>query len=195
MNLRLCALMMLIICPFAVVCPAQNGPLKPQSPPPTPVSALLLENPGFEAGLSGWDSRGAQGQAFALGEAAHQGTTGMRVIHASENKSVTFASDYHRIAPGKKYETRFWARIVSGEGIAVYLGFYSKSHGLLNTQVLGNENRIPVSRPAKDFREFSVQGLAMAEAYYVRIWIYSSATAQVVADFDDFSLTELPPSP
>jgi hypothetical protein len=154
-----------------------------------------MENPDFEAGLSGWESRGAQGQVFAMSEAAHQGATGLRVIHDSENKSVTLASAYHRIVPGKKYETRFWARIVRGEGIAVYLGFYSKAHVLLNKQELGNENRIPISRPAKDFREFSVQGLAMAEAYYVRIWIYSSATAQVVADFDDFGLTELPSSP
>jgi hypothetical protein len=154
-----------------------------------------MENPGFEASLSGWDSRGWQGEAHAISEAAHQGAAGLMVIHDSGNNTATFASAYFRVKPGKKYEARFWARTVSGQGIAVYLGFYNTTRGLLNTKAYGNENRISIPPSAKEFREFSLQGLALEEAAYVRVWIYSSATAQVVADFDDFSLTELPPSP
>ena len=188
--------MVLISCPFAVICPAQSGQRGPQLQSPTPESAPLMENPGFEAKLSSWDAKGwLGGEANAISEAAHQGAAGLRLIHDSGNSPASFASGYFRVKPGKKYETRFWARTVSGQGIAVYLGFYNKTRGLLNIKAYGNENRLAIPPSTKEFREFALQGLALEEAAFVRIWIYSSAAAQVVADFDDFSLIELPPTP
>jgi hypothetical protein len=152
-----------------------------------------LTNPSFDEGLLGWDSANDAGMSTASAAAAHRGPLGLRVVDTNPAAGSSVHSAYLPVTVGKRYEVRFWSRLVEGEGIGVYLRFYDARRTLLTTAASGRENRFVIPRNTPELRLFSHQAEAPAEAAFVRIWIHSFSSGRPVADFDEFTFVETAP--
>lgn len=152
---------------------------------------LDLSNPGFEDGLSSWDSSHDNDMSRAVADAAHNGRFGLRVQDRSDTLGSSLISAPLPVISGKRYSVRFWGRILEGEGLAVYLIFFDAQGGYLNKQELGNENLTMIPKTATDWTQFSVDGAAPDNAFSLKVWIHSFTKSIVVADVDDFTVLEL----
>ncbi len=152
---------------------------------------LPLPNAGFEDKLASWNSTNDHGMSVAVPEAARSGKLGLRVTDASDTLGSSLAAKRFPATPGKSYEVRFQARIVKGEGIAVYIRFYNAKGEFLNRPELKNQINVAVRRSDTEWKEFTKRGVAPAGAVQVEVWVHSFTKNVVTADFDDFTLVEL----
>jgi hypothetical protein len=153
--------------------------------------ALSLPNAGFEDGLASWNNANDHGMSVALPGAARTGKLGLRVTDTSDTLGSSLAAKRFPATPGKSYEVRFQARIVQGEGIAVYVRFYNAKGEFLNRPELKNQINVAVRRNDTTWKEFTKRGVAPAGAVQVEVWVHSFTKNVVTADFDDFTLVEL----
>lgn len=175
MKLRLLPLLVLAVAPAA----------------PAAEKILPLSNAGFEDKLATWNNANDHGMSAALPEAARSGKLGLRVTDASDTLGSSLATKRFPATPGKSYEVRFQARIVKGEGIAVYVRFYNAKGEFLNRPELKNQINVAVRRTDTEWKEFAKHGVAPAGAVQVEVWVHSFTKNVVTADFDDFVLVEL----
>lgn len=154
-------------------------------------NVIALPNPGFEEKTATWNTANDQGMSVAIPEAAHSGKLGLRVTDESGSLGSSLATRRFPATPGKSYEMRFFARLVKGEGIAVYLRFYNAKGEFLNTPALKNQISAPIRRDATEWKAFAKKGVAPEGAVQVEIWVHSFTDKVVTADFDDFVLFEL----
>lgn len=193
-----------------VVTPAPTPPprAQPQLPPPTPVQAaapaevspavapiqavvpekspeatVKLSNPGFETALESWNITRTAGLIRAMTDAAHSGNRGLHVTDGSTEHGTVVSHSFTATSSGK-YECRFWARVVSGDGVNVSLRFQ-------NTDGQGGESSVTIPSDTKEWKEFTVRATAPSQATTGEIWIQTTNEGKVVADFDDFSLREV----
>jgi hypothetical protein len=152
---------------------------------------IALPNAGFEEKTASWNATNDHGMSAAVPEAAHSGKLGLRVTDESGSLGSSLAAQRFPATPGKNYEVRFHARLVKGEGIAVYLRFYNAKGEFLNTPALKNQINVAIRRDAADWKAFAKKGVAPAGATQVEVWVHSFTDKTVTADFDDFVLVEL----
>lgn len=156
---------------------------------------IELENPNFEQGLSGWNNKLDNKMSMAVGDAAHEGELGIRVNDDSAAKGSSLYSNKFRVAAGKVYQLRFWARAVSGDGVGVYMVFYdSQGKSLMETKEQETKNNLtPISVPGTQltWKEFLVRKTAPEGSVEAQVWIHSYSSNQSVSDFDDFHIVEL----
>ena len=154
-----------------------------------------LENPGFEKGLDGWDKTDDAGMSQAAPEAIHDGALGLRITDTDAKAGSSLATSKFQVTPGKTYQARFWSRVVSGEGMGVYIQFFDSAGKLIgSTQELQIKyDLLPLILPVgqREWKEFLTRKAAPEGAVEGRIWIHSFISAQVTADFDDFHLVEM----
>jgi hypothetical protein len=161
-----------------------------------PEKLIELQNPSFEGDLSGWSANGDNGMSLPSPEAAHTGKIGLRVTDNNAQKGSSLATERFPVSPGKNYQSQFWARTVSGDGIGVYLRFFDAGGKMLTWQDLKNEIVVRVPGSAASWSQFLVRGVAPKGAASISVWIHSFSATKVVADFDDFTLVEIEsPSP
>ena len=157
--------------------------------------SLDPENPGFERGLDGWDLADDGGMSKAVPDAAHDGQYGLRVADASATAGSSLASAKFKVVPGKSYQARFWARMVAGDGIGVYLQFFDAAgHSFASSKEMeAKYDLVPfvLSAKQKEWKEFLISKVAPEGAVEGRIWVHSFLSATVTADFDGFHLSEL----
>jgi hypothetical protein len=154
--------------------------------------SLDLPNPGFEEELSSWTvSSQDNGMSQVSPEAARNGAAGLRVDDQNSEFGSSLFSSALPATAGQKYAVRFWARNVSGEGLAVYLIFFDAQNRYLNKQELGNENLLMIPRDSLEWEQFSVEGVAPDGAATVKVWIHSFTKNQVVAEVDDLTVVEV----
>jgi hypothetical protein len=152
---------------------------------------IAIANGGFEEQLTGWDVTRDNGMSVATAEAARKGKFGLRVTDKSDTLGSSLGTKQIPVTPGKAYEARFSARLVSGQGIAVYIRFFNAKGEVLNTLEKKNQNSVGITRAAKEWTDFSVKGVAPADAAKVDVWVHSFLKNVVTADFDEISFFEL----
>jgi hypothetical protein len=123
-------------------------------------------------------------------EAAARGDSGMRVEDADPVRGSSLRTALFPASPGQAFRVNFTARLVSGDGIAVYLQFFDQSKRLLNASGNGVEDNLMLAPGLTGFTPQSLVARAPAGTVAVQIWIHSFNRALVVADFDDFELIE-----
>lgn len=150
----------------------------------------VLQNPGFEQGLNGWivGSNDA-GMSQASTAASRVGNLGLRVTDASTSIGSWLYSPKFPAYSGVAYQLKFWARIVSGSGIGVYLVFYDA-----NQQAIPPSSAFIRSIPTSttQWTPFTLDAVAPPNTAYVAIQVHSYNGNTVVADFDSFSLSHAP---
>lgn len=154
--------------------------------------SLTLDNPGFESDLTGWSvAKSDAGMSKVAAEAAHSGDKGLRVTDDSDTSGSEMQSAKVPAVAGKNYQTRFWGKSITGEGVAVYLVFFDDADKPLTKQEANNEILFLVPKAATEWQQFLVKGTAPEGTASVRIRIHSFVKAMATADIDDFVLTQL----
>lgn len=156
---------------------------------------LSITNPGFEQKLADWDNQLDRGMSETTAEAAHEGSLGLRVTDSDPQAGSSLFSVPFKVTPGKIYQLRFWGRMLKGDGVGIYIAFYTADGKSLIARK-EDEARYqldPLSLPKqqKEWKEFLVRKTAPDTAVEGRIWIHSYISTQTIADFDEFHLVEL----
>jgi hypothetical protein len=151
---------------------------------------FTLANGSFENSFNFWDTNGDNGMSVVITNAAKIGTYGLRVTDNSTNNGSSVLSGSFTVTPGKTYQARFWGRITSGSGLAVYLQFYN-SGGTVITPPTYEE--IPTNTTG--WRQYVARGVAPTNAATLKVWVHSYSGAQVTGDVDDLVLSEVEPRP
>lgn len=147
-----------------------------------------IPNPGFELGGQAWVNAGDGGMSQVTAAAARTGALGLRVTDTSTTAGSSYASSKLPAQEGRTYQARFWSRVISGSGVGVYLQF----HGPTGTTLASTPMIAPVSGA---WSESSFSAVAPPGTATVRIWVRAFIASVVTADFDDFTLLELPERP
>lgn len=159
---------------------------------PVAAKPLALPNPGFEAGLEGWNVGGGDnGMSVASTQAARSGQGGLRVSDFDASAGSSLYSRRLPCHPAEGYHLRFSARLVEGSGVGVYLHFFDNSGKLIRPS-----DRFVASlrqrKGAAAWHAISLYAVAPEGAAQMAVWVHSYASARVVADFDDFTLEAIP---
>lgn len=149
-----------------------------------------ISNPGFESQLQDWSTEGDNGMSALSADAAHEGNAGIRVNDASEKNGSSLTSARVAVKPGQEFALKWFSRLVSGSGIAVYLRYYDANGKPVALDAPGNMHIIG----GKDWRENEAEVIVPMGAASLELWIHSFSKDRVVADFDDFRLEELDPN-
>ncbi len=153
-------------------------------------ASFELANSSFENGTNFWDFTGDNSMSQILTNAAKVGTYGLRVTDNSATLGSSVMSSSFPITMGNTYQCRFWGRITSGSGAAVYLQFLNSSGAAINPPTY---EEIPTN--TTEWRQYIVRGEPPAGAVSVRVWIHSYSGSVVTAEFGDLTLSEVAPRP
>ncbi len=145
-------------------------------------SPVLLVNPDFEKGDTGWNFAGDSSMSVLSGEAAHSGNQGLRVSDDSDKAGSSVASERFAVIPGTTYRLTFWGRTVSGGGLGVYVRYYDPSQA----KPVSAEHA-DLSSKQSAWKQFTLDTVAPPNATVAEIWIHSYGPGRVVADLDDFT--------
>lgn len=153
----------------------------------------VLPNPGFEAGAEGWHILPEDGEMSTVGaSAAASGLKGLRVKDESVKYGSSVRSDWVAVAPGETWQVDFLAKVVSGNGIGVYLQFAGADKKTLRPQVGEKEVLRTVPPNQGGWALYHLAATVPEGAAYVSIWVHSFAGSKVEAYFDDFVLRKVP---
>ena len=152
---------------------------------------LPLANPGFENGLSGWTAKEDEPMTDVIADAAQTGNLGLRVSDSSNEFGSSLLSERYAVSPGEKLKLTFSAKMISGEGVEVYLRFSDVSKKLLNSQESANEIIMNIENRLVEWTPLVLEAEAPPEAVWVDVWIHSYVKYNVVCNFDNFDLKKL----
>lgn len=157
--------------------------------------SVPITNPGFEQGLADWENKLDHGMSEATAEAVHEGAMGLRVTDSNPTAGSSLFSIPFKVTPGKMYQLRFWGRMVTGDGVGVYIAFYNAEGksliALKEDEVKYQLEPLTLPKKQKEWKEFLLRKKAPDTAVEGRIWIHSYISSEVVADLDEFRLAEL----
>lgn len=148
----------------------------------------LLSNGSFEEQAKDWVLTADNDMSKVVADAAKTGKLGLRVTDESDTLGSSAGSQKIASAAGKSYKLTCQARVVSGNGIGLYLQFSDKDGKQLLRQELNNQATEPIK--GADWAEYTVTAKAPENAAFVRAWIHSYTKNKVVADVDDVVLVE-----
>ena len=155
------------------------------------VQSDALFSSGFENGLDDWllgATDGGMSQALAV--AARSGDLGLRITDSSAGGGSDLYSPKIPVRQGQAHELDFWARVITGGGVGVYLRYYDAANLLLS----GSGAHLTVPADQVTWGRFTLAHVAPAGATHVSIWLHSYAANSVTVDFDDVRLREIPRS-
>jgi len=151
-------------------------------------SELALRNPGFEEGNKWW-ALVDEGISEVVPDAAHgDGANGLRITDESDNAGASVFSQLMPAKPGATYTLSFWGRYLRGNGIAVSLVFYDSDKKIVGDPLEQSKSSVTLAEGTTEWTQFSVNGVAPANAETLRIWIHSFYAAKPIGDVDDFEL-------
>jgi hypothetical protein len=149
-------------------------------------ATLPLPNPGFESGLDGWIvQENPSPMSAALPEAARTGKLGLRVTDNSETAGSSVATHRIPVEPGRAYRLTIHARLLSGDGVGVYLRFHDAKGKHLNPWPKASDSAAIQSRA---WRAVTVTAAPPSDAVSLDAWIHTYDGSKVTADFDDLSI-------
>ncbi|MDR1281569.1 MAG: endopolygalacturonase [Opitutaceae bacterium] len=149
-------------------------------------ATLPLPNPGFESGLDGWIvQENPSPMSAALPEAARTGKLGLRVTDNSETAGSSVATPRLPVEPGRAYRLTIHARLLSGDGVGVYLRFHDAKGKHLNPWPKASDS---VAIRSRAWRAVTVTAAPPSDAVSLDAWIHTYDGSKVTADFDDLSI-------
>ena len=147
-----------------------------------------LPNAGFEDGLTSWVVQGGDPKgAAAVAEAAKDGSKGVRLTETAGKGNVIVLSKLVPATPGKVYEVKFWARVVSGAALGAYVHFFDPKFA----QMPSKGPAAYIDSTTSDWKQFDVKQTAPEGAMRVAVAFQTFTNQPVVADVDSISITEL----
>lgn len=156
-------------------------------------AVLPLANPGFEEETSGWVSSDADtnlGLSKVTTEAAHSGTAGLRVKQAEGGPGSWFQSVRTPVEADARYRIEFWARTVETSGIGVWVQFLADDR--TEIKVPGqNQLAIQVPQSAPEWTAYHLDVQVPAGATSMTLAVHCYSKRPTLADFDDFSITQI----
>ncbi|WPJ97098.1 heparinase II/III family protein [Coraliomargarita algicola] len=149
-------------------------------------NSMPMPNADFESGDTGWSFNGSMSSIQA--HAARSGSYGLEVNDTKHNLGSNLRSWKQSVMPGQSYQLDFDARILSGDGIAVYLQFYNAQDQLIRDSQNKEQILRTIPGEASDWERFSLAATAPETASSLRVWIHSFISSEVLAQFDNFTL-------
>jgi len=149
-----------------------------------------IANPGFENGTNFWNFTGDNSMSTVSTGAAKVGSHGLHVVDNSVTLGSSATSTSFTATPGLTYQCRFWGRITSGSGMAVYLQFLTSGGSVINPPTY---EELPTN--TTEWRQYIVRGVAPTNATTVQVWVHSYSGAIVTGDVDELVLSEVAPRP
>ena len=159
------------------------------TPTPTPQANVcvsnLLNNAGFESGLSGWNRWDTHSSNSSD---AHSGSSALQIAGGAGGLSQHLAG-----SAGQSYTLKTWAKLSgASSGVALGINFYNSAWQLLN--------RVSTDTNNSAYTQFTTQATAPANTAIVEVYIWKSAAGTLAVD--DACLTgatgptaTLPPTP
>jgi hypothetical protein len=155
-----------------------------------PLSTLhsqLLENPGFEQDMHGWQNAEKSPVSSVVEDAAHEGKAGLRIADELKDGGANITTERFTITPGQKVTLSFWARSTKDAVTAVMIMPYTSSR----KAILNEKGKPPVVVNIKKSEnweryeaEYTMPDEADAFSVVIRSWTGSVGTT----DLDDFDL-------
>lgn len=149
-----------------------------------------IANPGFENGTNFWNFANDNSMSSVTTGAKYSGTYGLHVVDNSSTLGSSATSGTFPVQPGWTYQCRFWGRITSGSGMAVYLQFVTSGGSVISPPTY---EELPTN--TNGWRQYIVRGVAPTNAVNVQVWVHSYSGAIVTGDVDDLVLSEVAPRP
>ncbi|MEK4144004.1 glycosyl hydrolase [Paenibacillus sp. FSL L8-0333] len=141
-------------------------------------AANLIDNPGFEDGLEGWNA-GSSGKFSISNEEAHGGSYSLKLTSASQDWD-SFSSVAVDVVPNSEYTLQFYGK---GQGNVIFKALDSGF-----SESLKEGTTVNVSE------QWTLYSLSFNSKSYSNVIIYLSDSVGN-AYFDDFSLTKNPTIP
>ncbi|WP_309397906.1 carbohydrate binding domain-containing protein [Cerasicoccus maritimus] len=147
----------------------------------------LLQNPGFEDGMSFWTEKD-DGLSKISKEAAYAGKNGIRVTDNTKDTGSSLYSQEFPAKQGDEFYVSFWASIVDGprESVGVYIQYLDDYGTLLTTRETGLTFVAVVKGTIGSWEQYDLSAIAPENTAFVRLWVHSWNAVEVVADFDEF---------
>ncbi len=149
-----------------------------------------IANSGFENGTNFWSFANDNSMSTVTTGAKYSGTYGLHISDTSTNLGSSTTSTSFAVQPGLTYQCRFWGRITSGSGLAVYLQFVTSGGSVINPPTY---EEIPTN--TTEWRQYVARGVAPTNAATIQVWVHSYSGATVTGDVDDFVLSVVAPRP
>ena len=159
--------------------------------------AASLPNPGFEEETQQWgvskdDAR--LGLSKITAEAARGGQKGLRVEQEEGGPGSWFQSRRMAVTPGVTYRIEFWARTINTSNAGVWIHFFDS-----NWKPIAQPGRPPFSiqilPESTDWTVYRLDVLAPVNAQSITLAVRCNKQQSTLADFDDFSITPIAPTP
>jgi hypothetical protein len=149
--------------------------------------SLDLINGGFEDGLTGWSVQNYSAGVTVVADAKKDGAMGARLTETAGNGNPILLSKLLPATPGKTYEVKFWARVVSGAAFGAYIHFFNTGFAQMPssgpTQYIDNQT--------STWTQFDIKRTAPDGAMRVAVAFQTFTNQPVVVDVDSVSITEL----
>ncbi len=152
---------------------------------------IPIENPGFEAVMSGWRIPSQDGGMSRItSDAAKTGSYGAQVIDSSGAAGSSLESQKIAIRGGEGYRLSYDAKVVSGGGIGVYLLFFDST----GAKIQQDEPTVKSMREMWGWQRHELVCVAPAQAVELAVWVHSYRVSEVEAFFDNFAVEQIPAS-
>ena len=153
-----------------------------------PAAENLLANPGFEDGDANWIIKEQTPISQISADAAHTGSSGLRIDDQSEDDSASVITERFDVGPGALVRVSFWARSQDAPFTGVKLALFNDE----NRWATDDDGRVPgvtVTDASGQWILYSFECRIPDRIRQVAITIRTWSGAKGSADFDDFSLT------
>jgi hypothetical protein len=154
-------------------------------------SGSLVPNGSFEHGAFKWQI--GDKMSIISDEQAHTGMYSLKIVDPEKEGGSNVNSVRIPVDAAGKYELRGWVYPVSGDGVGLYVKYWSADGKQLNeTDERGWISGIgSVGGDTKAWKPFSFPFEAPEGTEYLQIWIHSANAAQVEAYLDDLDIAKV----
>jgi hypothetical protein len=156
----------------------------------TAESGSLVPNGSFEHGAFKWQI--GDKMSTISDEQAHTGSYSLKIVDTEKEAGSNVNSVRIPVDGAGKFELRGWVYPVSGDGVGLYIKYWSADGTQLNeTDERGWISAIGgVGGDTKQWKPFSFPFEAPEGTKYLQIWIHSANAAQVEAYLDDLDIVK-----
>lgn len=150
---------------------------------------LRLPNADFEKGLESWKEIGVDVKTEISAEAAYRGRNGALVSDDNVDAGSSLQSELIEVRPGDDLKLTFVARLISGDGMGVYLRFFDRDRKEMEFKDdQGGEILYSTKVRSTKWEKHTYEAEVPEGAAFVAVWLHSYVSDQVVAHLDEFEL-------
>jgi hypothetical protein len=139
-------------------------------------------NGSFEAGIGQWQNRYDKDMSAADTAAAYKGRLGLRVTDKDATNGSDLGSPWQTAVAGRRYQLRFWGRVVEDGACWVYIRFQDAAGKMID----GAQLAVPIA--GRDWAQFAGDVPCPADAKKLQVWVHSYGTGVGTFDVDGIEL-------